>query len=121
MYQMLASGHWLIGANCQELIGRIPGAIRDEKHVEDIAKFDAIEGQGGDDPLDSARYGLKTRHSPGRKPLAVRIEERVEERIGMKLQEVKPEQYTNVMIQRAIAEQQERKVSRPMRISRRRR
>lgn len=77
MYQMLASGHWLIGANCQELIGRIPGAIRDEKRVEDIAKFDAIEGQGGDDPLDSARYGLKTRFGrrPGTKPFEERVRE----------------------------------------------
>lgn len=77
MYQMLASGHWIIGANCEELIGRIPGAIRDEKRVEDIAKFDAIEGQGGDDPLDSARYGLKTRF--GRKPGTMPFEERLRE------------------------------------------
>lgn len=120
MYQMLDSGDWLISDECPELIGRIPGAIRDETKVEDIAKFDAIEGQGGDDPLDSARYGLKSKHSPGRKPVAVRIEEGLVARIGKPLEQVKPEEYTHVMLQRSIVEQQERQRSRPMRISRRR-
>ncbi len=131
MYQMLESGHWRIGENCPALIRTLPMLIRDEKKMEDVAKVDdqatgsgmivTAENCSGDDPADAARYGLKSRHSPGRKPLTVRVQEGVEKRIGMPLTDVKPEQYTQVMMQRAIVEEQERKSQRPMRISRRRR
>ena len=71
MYQMLESGHWTIGENCPKLIDCISTLTRDEKNVEDCLKMD------GDDPADSARYGLKTRISPGRVPLAERVESRI--------------------------------------------
>ena len=62
MYQMLDSGHWKITENCPRLIKGMPTLVRDEKKVEDVQKMD------GDDPQDSARYGLKSRHMPGQKP-----------------------------------------------------
>lgn len=52
MYSLLAEGRWLIGQNCERLIACIPTLICDERNVEDIRKRD------GDDPADSARYGL---------------------------------------------------------------
>lgn len=118
MYQMLQSGHWLIGQNCKELISRIPAAIRDEKHVEDIAKFDAVSGEGGDDPLDSARYGLKSRHSPGRKPLDVRLKERIAVYAATrytKVEEMEP-QSVAMLSRRALALESKHKRSRRGRI-----
>jgi phage terminase large subunit len=52
MYQMLESNAWVITENCTELIQCIPTLVRDAARVEDIRKMD------GDDPADSARYGL---------------------------------------------------------------
>jgi hypothetical protein len=134
MYQMLDSGYWRIGSNCTALIKTLPALIRDEKKTDDVAKVDdALSNQAmmidavncsGDDAADAARYGLKSRHSPGRKPVDVRIKERLEERIGMKLPEVKPENYTHVMMQRAIIADQEKRKDKPLRLisrSRRRR
>jgi hypothetical protein len=44
---------------------------RDPANVEDVLK------SSGDDPADSARYGLKSRISPGRVPVEQRVAERV--------------------------------------------
>jgi len=125
MYQMLESQQWEIASTCVELIDRIPIAIHDEKKVEDIAKFDAVDGQGGDDPLDDVRYGLKSRHSPGRKPLGIRVDERISEHIrknlGVAVEQVRPEQYTGVMIERARILAEERRSDRPIRLFGRRR
>jgi|HubBroStandDraft_6_1064221.scaffolds.fasta_scaffold06412_11 phage terminase large subunit len=52
MYQMLESNAWAITENCTKLIECIPTLVRDTTRVEDIRKMD------GDDPADSARYGL---------------------------------------------------------------
>jgi hypothetical protein len=52
MYQLLESDSWLITENCAKLIDCIPQLVRDNSRVEDIRKVD------GDDPADSARYGL---------------------------------------------------------------
>ena len=71
MYQLLDSGEWVIGDNCTALIRCLPTLVRDDKKVEDIAKVD------GDDAADAARYGLKSRVAPKRKPLEVRINERL--------------------------------------------
>jgi len=101
---------------CKELIRVIPTAPRDEDNREEIAEF------LGDDPIQGAGYGLYSMFGgPARKPLAQRITERVEERIGMKLADVKPEHYTQVMMERAAAEHEERQAAKPWRISRRRR
>ncbi len=71
LYQLLESEQWLIGENCRELIACLPALTRDEQRVEDVLKME------GDDPADAARYGLKSRLSPARTPLAVRLAERI--------------------------------------------
>src|SRR5271156_1741090 len=52
MYQLLESDAWVVTENCTKLIECIPTLVRDTARVEDIRKMD------GDDPADSARYGL---------------------------------------------------------------
>ena len=52
MYQLMESNAWIIAENCERLIACIPTLVRDSSKVEDIRKMD------GDDPADSARYGL---------------------------------------------------------------
>jgi len=52
MYQLLESNAWLVTENCAKLIECIPTLVRDNARQEDIRKMD------GDDPADSARYGL---------------------------------------------------------------
>src|SRR5271155_1719294 len=52
MYQLLESNAWVVTENCAKLIECIPTLVRDTARVEDIRKMD------GDDPADSARYGL---------------------------------------------------------------
>src|SRR5260370_17225808 len=65
MYQALESDHWLIAENCTRLIENLPTLTRDPANVEDTLKCD------GDDPADSARYGLKSALEPGRAPAEV--------------------------------------------------
>jgi phage terminase large subunit len=71
IYQMLEQGRWIIADNCARLIECIPTLTRDPANVEDVLKT------SGDDPADSARYGLKSRLSPGRPPVEQRIAERI--------------------------------------------
>jgi hypothetical protein len=52
MYQLMESNDWVITENCTKLIECIPTLVRDNARSEDIRKMD------GDDPADSARYGL---------------------------------------------------------------
>jgi phage terminase large subunit len=52
MYQLLESNSWVITENCTKLIECMPTLVRDNARSEDIRKMD------GDDPADSARYGL---------------------------------------------------------------
>lgn len=60
MYQLLQTDQWAITDNCQKLIECIPTMLVDSDNVEDVLKVDAGEGKLGDDPYDSARYGLKS-------------------------------------------------------------
>jgi hypothetical protein len=59
---MLKYGRWVISSDCPRLIGNVPLFSRDEKNLEDCVKFD------GDDPGDSARYGLKSRFASKEPP-----------------------------------------------------
>jgi phage terminase large subunit len=52
MYQLLENDAWVITENCARLIECLPQLVRDDSRIEDIRKMD------GDDPADSARYGL---------------------------------------------------------------
>ena len=72
MYQLLEQGKWVITDNCKELIEGIPILTRDlEKHPEDCLKME------GDDPQDSARYGIKSYLSESGVPVEVRVQERL--------------------------------------------
>jgi len=71
MYQALEADHWLIAENCPRLIENLPTLTRDPANVEDTLKCD------GDDPADSARYGLKSALEPGRAPAEVLAAERI--------------------------------------------
>lgn len=67
MHEMLNYGKWKIGRNCPKLIANIPLFSRDEKNPEDCNKFI------GDDPGDSARYGLKSRFASREIPYQVQL------------------------------------------------
>jgi hypothetical protein len=71
MYQALEADHWVIADNCTRLIENLPTLTRDPANVEDALKCD------GDDPADSARYGLKSALEPGRAPAEVLAAERI--------------------------------------------
>jgi phage terminase large subunit len=71
IYQMLQDGQWVIADHCAQLIDCLPTLVRDPANVEDVLKM------AGDDPADSARYGLKSRLSPGRAPIEQRAAERI--------------------------------------------
>ena len=71
LYQMLEQDRWIIAESCGRLIECLPTLTRDPANVEDVLKHD------GDDPADSARYGLKSRLSPGRAPAEQRVAERI--------------------------------------------
>lgn len=72
MYQLLETDNWTISSACTKLIEILPTLTRDPDKTEDILKID------GDDPADSARYGLKSKLAPGKKPIEVRVAERVD-------------------------------------------
>jgi len=68
---------------CPNLISTIPKAPRDEKNSEEIAEF------LGDDSLQSSGYGLYAWFGrPSRKPLDLRVRERVAEAAKERGQEV---------------------------------
>ena len=55
---------WQIDTRCTQLIECLPNMQIDPNRPEDVLKIDAdIEGFNGDDPYDSARYGLMHRPS----------------------------------------------------------
>lgn len=59
---------WYIFNTCPRLIECIPAMLSDEHRPEDVLKIDAdIEGLGGDDPYDGARYGIWGPHRAARR------------------------------------------------------
>ena len=78
MHQLISSGQWEIDGACTKLIECLPTLIRDEDSLEDVLKVDATETTIGDDPYDSARYGLKSYLAQKGPPMGVRIERKVE-------------------------------------------
>jgi len=71
IYQLLQDDKWLIADHCTRLIDCLPTLVRDPVNVEDVQKMD------GDDPADSARYGLKSRLASARPPIEQRVAERI--------------------------------------------
>ena len=94
MYQLLSAGCWVIDPSCKRLIECIPSLQRDEEDREDILKVDCNEsGEGGDDPAESARYGLKSRLTTPRPPLAIRVTQRLDTYAklrGSTIEEIEP-------------------------------
>lgn len=80
MSQLLESGMWqIVGEDCPKLVECIPSLIRDPKNTEDVLKVDFEENHIGDDPAESARYGLQFMFgAPAIKPLDLRVAERVD-------------------------------------------
>ncbi|NDQ58031.1 MAG: hypothetical protein GZ088_13245 [Acidipila sp.] len=73
LYDLLENNEWVIADNCRKLIEVLPTLVRKVGGEEDIQKVE------GDDAADSARYGLKTRHSPRTPPVEARIAQRMEQ------------------------------------------
>ena len=73
MRELLEYRQWVISKDCPKLIRNLPMMSRDidGNKPEDCIKFT------GDDPSDSARYGMKSRHSGGRPPLDEIVMERL--------------------------------------------
>lgn len=71
MYDLMKDNQIEIDPSCVHLIEQIPMICTAEDDPEEIEKFD------GDDAWDSARYGLKSRHRPGRKPRQEAAHEKV--------------------------------------------
>jgi hypothetical protein len=68
---------WLISNLCQELINAVPLLMRNPKNLDDVLKTDEKSAKIEQDAADTGRYGLKSMLSPGRKPIAVQIQEAV--------------------------------------------
>ena len=49
---------WFIHHRCKNLIGQIPLAQSHETRIGDIQKMNAVDGEGGDDALECASFGL---------------------------------------------------------------
>lgn len=81
MSQLLDADMWLVSDACPRLIECLPTLIRDPDDPENVLKVDYASGDTiGDDPADSARYGLQYMLSAPGKPFELRVTERVEAR-----------------------------------------
>lgn len=115
MYEMLKSGEWQIGDNCQALIESMPMLTRDEKKPEDGVKFD------GDDALDATRYLLYSRHRAKRNPESGidPREEQVQERVQERVTAAEFTDSTSEMVWRNKWAAQERRKTAPIHFGRR--
>lgn len=114
---------------CKELIRGLEEAIHDVlPREEDVRKFDAIDGVGGDDGLDSGRYTLMNfKDATANMPKSFWVSERLEEvqaehaeAYGAPLTD--PTRLAMVeMTQRALFDKKHLKVSKPIVIPRERR
>jgi hypothetical protein len=68
---------WLISSECPELLNAIPVLMRDPKNLDDVLKTDKGNARIEQDAGDAARYALKSFLSPGVKPKAVELAERL--------------------------------------------
>ena len=68
---------WLISSECPELLEAIPILMRDPKDLDVVLKTDKGQARLEQDVSESARYGLKSMLSPGRKPFEAVMQERL--------------------------------------------
>src|SRR5277367_3416575 len=73
MYELMKADELEVDPTCKHLIDVIPMVCTEEDDPEEIEKFE------GDDAWDSARYGIKSRAKPGKKPVSEVAQEKVEE------------------------------------------
>jgi hypothetical protein len=117
MDQLLDADMWTISRKCEKLIECLPTLVRDmQRNTEDVLKVDYSSETIGDDPADSARYGLQNMLSKSTKPFALRVAERLNE---MNHGEP-PKDPTIIAIQSGIALARERKSMQPVHFGRRR-
>lgn len=108
MYEGLKYDEWIISNECKELIKTLPSLTRDDEKLEDCVKF------GGDDAVDSARYGVFSDCVANPMPRAERIALAVEE-----MQKIVPAKkdgivdYNIVAMQTRIAEARDKKKTTP--------
>lgn len=80
MSQLLDADMWLVSDACPKLIECLPTLIRDPDDSETVLKVDYAAGDTiGDDPADSARYGLQYMLSSEAIPSDVKIEQQIQE------------------------------------------
>jgi phage terminase large subunit len=101
VYHMLKTGEIAIDPKCQELIKKLPAAMRKEEDKEDIQKFD------GDDELDSFRYGWKSKMDAAQAPLDVRMQANLESFEAAKDQYGRPISKTEIMRRLQLAKKRE--------------
>ena len=112
MHQLLDADMWTISRDCPKLIECLPTLVRDmERNSEDVLKVDWSTEQIGDDPADSARYGLQNVLGTTVEPLNFKIDQRVAE---TKFTEPHSE-----MIFRGIWAAEERRKMQPVKFGRR--
>jgi len=80
MSQVLDADMWLVSDACPKLIECLPTLIRDPDDAENVLKVDYAAGDTiGDDPADSARYGLQYMLREPSVPVEVRAAELVKD------------------------------------------
>ena len=75
LHGMLRNNQWTISTACKRLIECLPQLIHDPLELEDVQKVDAGSGQLGDDPYDSARYGVYSHLGPKTRPREYAVRE----------------------------------------------
>lgn len=69
-----------IWKTCPQLIRSVEEAMKDEDKPEDVRKYDAVEGVGGDDALDSLRHALMDfKEIETRMPKSYFVSQKIEE------------------------------------------
>jgi len=105
MKQLLDAKMWTISRQCERLIECLPTLVRDmERNPEDVLKVDHSDTCLGDDPYDAARYGLSSEIASVRKPVQIRVHERIAQ-----IQRDEPAAtMTHIMMAKARIEHEER-------------
>lgn len=113
MSQLLDANLWSISDNCGKLIECLPTLIRDEDDTETVLKVDWAEGDTiGDDPADSARYGLQYEFGDAVVPVSIAADRRVAafaEAQGKEVQDLDPTAIHMLHRKATIREQQMRR------------
>jgi hypothetical protein len=79
MAQLLDADLWqIVGEDCPHLVECIPSLVRDPNNTEDVLSVNFSENQIGDDPADSARYGLQFMLGASVKSREVKLHERLQ-------------------------------------------